>query len=114
MAQSQDGEKLEISGSDVSRRDLVRKGAGAIASGAAAIAASGVALAQQAPTAAKPGLAGRVMRAFVRTSSGSSVQNVKLLALRDDMVAIRTEATQCCYTIVNQALGSGQVGAGGA
>jgi S-(hydroxymethyl)glutathione dehydrogenase/alcohol dehydrogenase len=36
-------------------------------------------------------------------------------ALRDDMVAIRTEATQCCYTIVNQALGTGAVGgAGGA
>ena len=38
-----------------------------------------------------------------------------MLPLRDDMVAIRTEATQCCYTIVNQALGTGNAGgAGGA
>jgi hypothetical protein len=29
------------------------------------------------------------------------------------MVAVRTEASQCCYTVVNQALGSGDVGAGG-
>ena len=38
-----------------------------------------------------------------------------MLPLRDNMVAIRTEATQCCYTIVNQALGTGPAGgAGGA
>ncbi len=38
-----------------------------------------------------------------------------MLPLRDNMVVVRTEATQCCYTIVNQALGTGPVGgAGGA
>jgi S-(hydroxymethyl)glutathione dehydrogenase/alcohol dehydrogenase len=34
-------------------------------------------------------------------------------ALRDDMLVIRTEATQCCYTIVSQALGTGAVGGAG-
>jgi hypothetical protein len=35
------------------------------------------------------------------------VREVRLRALRDNMVLIRTEATQCCYTIVNQALATG-------
>jgi S-(hydroxymethyl)glutathione dehydrogenase/alcohol dehydrogenase len=100
----------------VSRRDLIRKGTQAIGSGAAALAAGGVLSAQQTPAAdgAGPDLAGRKFRAFIRTQQGASVQEVKLRPLRDDMVAIRTEATQCCYTIVNQALGTGANGAGGA
>src|ERR1019366_256669 len=100
----------------VSRRDLIRKGAEAVGGGAAALAAGGALLAQQSGPAVspQPTFAGRKMRAFVRTPQGASVQEVKLLPLRDEMVAIRTEATQCCYTIVNQALGTGNNGAGGA
>jgi S-(hydroxymethyl)glutathione dehydrogenase / alcohol dehydrogenase len=115
MAQDKDAGK-SVSSVDVSRRDLVRKSAEAVAGGAAVLAAGGTLLAQETTSAVpqKPNLTGRMMRAFVRTPKGASVQEVKLLALRDDMVAIRTEAAQCCYTIVNQALGSGNVGAGGA
>ena len=97
----------------ISRRNLIRKSAEVIGAGAAALASSGVLSAQQAALPDRT-LAGSKMRAFIRTAQGASVQDVKLLALRDDMVAIRTEATQCCYTIVNQALGSGTAGAGGA
>jgi S-(hydroxymethyl)glutathione dehydrogenase/alcohol dehydrogenase len=93
---------------DISRRGLIRE---AVSAGAGALAASGVLSAQQ---SAPANLAAQRMRAFIRTSQGASVQEVKLSALREDMVAIRTEATQCCYTIVNQALGTGNNGAGGA
>jgi hypothetical protein len=110
---AQEESKPGNSQSGVSRRDWMRRGAEA---GAAALAAGGALRAQQvsSPGAAANSIAGRKMRAFVRTAQGASVQEVKLLALREDMVAIRTEATQCCYTIVNQALGSGNNGARGA
>ena len=96
-----------------SRRDWLVKGAGSIG----AVTAGGALFAQQAATpsgSAAAAMKGRMMRAFVRKPQGASVETVKLSALRDDMIAIRTEATQCCYTIVNQALGSGDVGGGGA
>lgn len=83
--------------------------------GSAAVAAAGVAVAaaQTGPNASTQ--TGRRFRAFVRTPAGAAVRDVRMSALRDDMVVIRTEATQCCYTIVNQALGTGPVGgAGGA
>jgi S-(hydroxymethyl)glutathione dehydrogenase/alcohol dehydrogenase len=83
--------------------------------GGAAVAATGaaVAAAQTGPNASTQN--GRRFRAFVRTPAGAAVRDVRMSALRDDMVVIRTEATQCCYTIVNQALGAGPVGgAGGA
>lgn len=83
--------------------------------GGAAVAATGaaVASAQTGPNASTQN--GRRFRAFVRTPAGAAVRDVRMSALRDDMVVIRTEATQCCYTIVNQALGVGPVGgAGGA
>jgi S-(hydroxymethyl)glutathione dehydrogenase/alcohol dehydrogenase len=80
---------------------------------AAAATGAGVAAAQAGPTASTQ--SGRRFRAFIRTPAGAAVRDVRLSALRDDMVVIRTEATQCCYTIVNQALGAGPVGgAGGA
>jgi S-(hydroxymethyl)glutathione dehydrogenase/alcohol dehydrogenase len=95
------------------RRDLLKRGAAAM--GGAAVAATGaaVASAQTGPNASTQN--GRRFRAFVRTPAGAAVRDVRMSALRDDMVVIRTEATQCCYTIVNQALGVGPVGgAGGA
>jgi S-(hydroxymethyl)glutathione dehydrogenase / alcohol dehydrogenase len=79
-----------------------------------AVAAAGTAAGQQSGISAS-GQAGRRFRAFIRTASGAAVREVRMSALRDDMIVIRTEATQCCYTIVNQALGTGPVGgAGGA
>jgi S-(hydroxymethyl)glutathione dehydrogenase/alcohol dehydrogenase len=95
------------------RRDLLKRGAAAM--GGAAVAATGaaVAAAQTGPNASTQN--GRRFRAFVRTPAGAAVRDVRMSALRENMVVIRTEATQCCYTIVNQALGAGPVGgAGGA
>ena len=91
------------------RRDLLKRGAAAVA---AAAGPAGAVEAQQGATAGS-NLTGRRFRAFIRTAAGASVREVRLSALRDDMVVIRTEATQCCYTIVNQALGSGPVGGAG-
>jgi hypothetical protein len=99
------------------RRDILKQGMAAIG-GAAAVAAGGTTPvdAQTTPargTATPP--ARRSFRAFIRTDAGASVQEVRMLPLRDNMVVVKTEATQCCYTIVNQALGTGQAGgAGGA
>jgi S-(hydroxymethyl)glutathione dehydrogenase/alcohol dehydrogenase len=95
------------------RRDVLTRGAvAAIGSGAALAHGAGTFQQNARDTTS---VAGRLFRAFVRTNSGAAVRDVRLLALRDNMVLIRTEATQCCYTIVNQALGTGQAGgAGGA
>src|SRR4051794_1256990 len=97
----------------MNRRELLKQGALAVGSGAAVLVEGRSEAAAQnvAPTP----VAGRRFRAFVRTNAGASVQEVRLLPLADNMVLIRTEATQCCYTIVNQALGTGPAGgAGGA
>jgi S-(hydroxymethyl)glutathione dehydrogenase/alcohol dehydrogenase len=97
------------------RRDLLKQSAAA-ALGAAA--AGGERLLAQQPGGTGPtgqNQAGRRFRAFVRTMAGGDVHEVRMLPLRDNMVVVRTEATQCCYTIVNQALGTGAAGgAGGA
>lgn len=97
------------------RRDLLKRGAAALG-GVAAAAVPVAGMGAQAASGPKAGnQAGRRFRAYVRTNAGASVQEVRMLPLRDDMVVVRTEATQCCYTIVNQALGTGPVGgAGGA
>ena len=81
--------------------------------GGAAVAATGAAVAagQTAPGAFTQN--GRRFRAFIRTAVGAAVRDVRMSTLRDNMVVIRTEATQCCYTIVNQALGIGPVGGAG-
>ena len=95
------------------RRDLLKRGAAAMGGAAVAAAGAPVAAAQTGPGAATQN--GRRFRAFIRTPAGAAVRDVRMSALRDNMVVIRTEATQCCYTIVNQALGTGPVGgAGGA
>jgi S-(hydroxymethyl)glutathione dehydrogenase/alcohol dehydrogenase len=93
------------------RRDLLKQTAAAVGTAVAATR-SAVTSAQQVNGPA-PIQAGRKFRAFIRTANGASVREVRMRALRDDMVAIRTEATQCCYTIVNQALGTGAVGGAG-
>ena len=100
-----------MAGKSVSRRHLLKRGAVALGASAASLAVSSGAAAQQ--PAVPTGIAGRRFRAFIRTAQGGSVQTVTALPLRDDMVAIRTEATQCCYTIVNQALGTGAAGGAG-
>jgi S-(hydroxymethyl)glutathione dehydrogenase/alcohol dehydrogenase len=98
------------------RRDMLKQGAAALAGAASASPMSAGAVAAQQPAGA--GAASqtrRRFRAYIRMATGAAVREVQMLPLRDNMVAIRTEATQCCYTIVNQALGTGPAGgAGGA
>ena len=98
------------------RRDLLKQGAAAAIGGAAAaVGAERVSARPGAAVGAGQNQAGRRFRAFIRTMAGGAVHEVRMLPLRDNMVVIRTEATQCCYTIVNQALGTGAAGgAGGA
>jgi S-(hydroxymethyl)glutathione dehydrogenase/alcohol dehydrogenase len=87
---------------------------GAVAVGGAVMGSAGVA-GQTGAGAASGNQEGRRFRAFIRTVAGASVQEVRMLPLRDDMVVVRTEATQCCYTIATTALGTGPAGgAGGA
>jgi S-(hydroxymethyl)glutathione dehydrogenase/alcohol dehydrogenase len=93
------------------RRDLLKQTAAAM--GTAVVATGSVVTSAQQVTGAAQTQVGRRFRAFIRTSNGASVRDVRMRPLRDDMLVIRTEATQCCYTIVNQALGSGAVGGAG-
>jgi S-(hydroxymethyl)glutathione dehydrogenase / alcohol dehydrogenase len=70
-------------------------------------AAAGVALAAQSVAAQSPvTMTGRKFRAFVRFGTGAAVQELKLRPLHEEMVVVRTEATQACYTIVGQGLGT--------
>src|SRR4051812_45584727 len=96
------------------RRELLKQGVAAIG-GAAAAATAGSSAAEAQTAAPRPPAAGgrRSFRAFVRTDAGASVQDVRMLPLRDNMVVVKTEATQCCYSIVNQALGTGPAGGAG-
>ncbi|MEQ1948503.1 MAG: zinc-binding dehydrogenase [Bryobacteraceae bacterium] len=111
---SEEGKKkTEQNGAPHSRRDWLTKSAVTMGT----VTTGGALFAQQAVNpsgVATPAMKGRTMQAFIRRPRGASVETVKLFALRDDMIAIRSEATQCCYTIVNQALGSGDVGGAGA
>ena len=99
----------------VSRRDALRSGAIAAGAGAASlVAGKGLAAAQQ-PGGPQASGDGRRFRAFISMAGGAAVRNVTLGPVPDNMVVVRTEATQCCYTIVNQALGTNAAGgAGGA
>lgn len=95
----------------VSRRNLLKNGAAAaVAGGMTAMVASASAGARPAgaPAILSGSMAGRKFRAFVRNSAtGSSVMDLKMLAMDQDRVLVRTEASQCCYSIVGQALSPG-------
>lgn len=105
-------------GSGVSRRDLLKQGTVAAFTGVAA-AASGRLNAQenadplpagQVSTAAP---VGELFKAFVRQPAGANIQDVRLSPIRENMVVVRSEAAQCCYTIINQALGENGDGSRG-
>jgi S-(hydroxymethyl)glutathione dehydrogenase/alcohol dehydrogenase len=54
-------------------------------------------------------MAGRKFRAFVRRGAGASVEELKMLPLDDDRVVVRTQASQCCYTLATEVLGNAQI-----
>jgi S-(hydroxymethyl)glutathione dehydrogenase / alcohol dehydrogenase len=88
----------------MSRRRLLTQAAG-MTGGAAALLASGAALdaqAVQAPAIATGTQAGRRYRALVHSTTRPTITDVRMLALDENRVVVRTEATQLCYTIVNQ------------
>jgi S-(hydroxymethyl)glutathione dehydrogenase/alcohol dehydrogenase len=87
----------------VSRRGLI--GAG-LASGAAAAAAAPAARAASArPSGATTG--GLKIRAFMRRGTTPFIDHVTLDPLGEHRVLVRTQACQCCYSIVSQAFAGG-------
>lgn len=101
-----------------SRRDLLKQGTVAAFSGLAA--ASSGRLSAQDITAANPAIqsataapVGETFKAFVRRPAGAEILDVRLAAIRENMVVVRSEAAQCCYTIINQALGENGEGSRG-
>ncbi len=89
----------------VSRRRLLKKAA-SVGGGAAAILAGGRASAAEAQSPA-PAIAtgtqtGRRYRALVHSTSQPTITDVRMSPLDENRVVVRTEATQLCYTIVNQ------------
>ena len=93
----------------VSRRSILRKGAVAVGGGAATLLAGGTASGSQARPSSGQTPANRqdrVFRAFVRYRTGASLQQLKLHPIGGRQVVIRTEASQCCYSVVNAMLGT--------
>lgn len=92
------------------RRDLLKRGAAAVAGGAALVA--GAPLSAQQPAAASgrgPNLAGRRFRAMVSTGFGPNttrLQELTLLPISGRQVVVQTEASQCCYTMCARVLGT--------
>ncbi|MBI4263451.1 MAG: alcohol dehydrogenase catalytic domain-containing protein [Acidobacteria bacterium] len=92
----------------ISRRRAIRNSA-AVLGGAAGLLAGESAFGQA--SAVQTGTqTGRRFRAFMRfaNSPRSSVEEVRMFALDENRVVVRTEASQCCYSIVGQALGTTQ------
>jgi S-(hydroxymethyl)glutathione dehydrogenase / alcohol dehydrogenase len=101
--QSEDG-GARIGDSDhaVSRRDMLKHGATAVA-GSAALLGGGTAFAQ-APAVATGTQAGRKFRAYLTPPVTGELRGVETITLRNiqsHQVLIRTQAAQACYTIVN-------------
>jgi S-(hydroxymethyl)glutathione dehydrogenase/alcohol dehydrogenase len=86
------------------RRDLLKNGAAAVVGGAVgALTAPGTA-AGQAPAVVRQGSAGRPFRAWVRSGTQIQLENLRTLPLGPRSVLIRSEATQCCYSMVAEVL----------
>jgi S-(hydroxymethyl)glutathione dehydrogenase/alcohol dehydrogenase len=81
----------------ISRRRLLTTTAAAAIGGQAALAAAG------APALQTGTQTGRRFRAFIRFSTRTAVEEVRMHPLDENRVVVRTEASQCCYTIVGQA-----------
>jgi S-(hydroxymethyl)glutathione dehydrogenase/alcohol dehydrogenase len=91
----------------VSRRRLLKQGAAA-AIGGSALLAGAPAAAQQAASAAG-NVAGRRFRAWVSRGFGAAttaLEDLTLLPISGRQVLVRTEATQCCYTMTARILGT--------
>jgi S-(hydroxymethyl)glutathione dehydrogenase/alcohol dehydrogenase len=90
------------SGGRVTRRRAIKDAAVAALGGAAVFGGGAGEARMQAPAVQTGAQQGRQYRAFVVRQNGGSVETVRMFALHPDRVVVRTEATQVCYTIVNQ------------
>lgn len=86
------------------RRDLLKNGAAAVVGGAASVLSSGKVEAGQAPAIGRSGSAGRPFKAWVRSGTQIQLENLRTLPLGPRSVLIKTEATQCCYSMVGEVL----------
>jgi len=88
----------------LSRRSVLKKGVAAVGSGAVALVSGDTAHAAQAAGQQTSNVVGQTFRAFVRHGSAASVEALRLLPIGGRQVVVRTQASQCCYTITAQAL----------
>lgn len=90
----------------VSRRSVLKTAAAAaVGGGATALMAGDVLAAGQAPAIQTGTQAGRRFRAFVKYNNDpASVQQLTLRAIGGRQIVVRTQAAQCCYTLVSPAL----------
>jgi len=86
------------------RRDLLKNGAAAVVGGAASVLSTREAAASQAPAIVRTGSAGRPFRAWVRSGTQIQMENLRTLPLGPRSVLIRSEAAQCCYSMVGEVL----------
>jgi S-(hydroxymethyl)glutathione dehydrogenase / alcohol dehydrogenase len=86
------------------RRDLLKNSAAAALGGAVSLAGARAEAAQQAPAIVRSGSTGRPFRAWVRSGTDIRLENLRTLPLGPRSVLIRTEATQCCYSMVGEVL----------
>jgi S-(hydroxymethyl)glutathione dehydrogenase/alcohol dehydrogenase len=94
--------------SGVSRRRLLKRGAAAMGAGAVGLGAGAPAEAQQRAGAGDT-VAGRTFRAWVSRGFGRATTNLEeltLLPIAGRQVLVRTQATQCCYTMTARILGT--------
>lgn len=84
----------------LSRRSMLK--AGALAAATLGGTRAG---AQQAPAVATGSVEGRPFRAFIRSGSTSSVEDLRLRAIKPRQVLVRTTASCGCYTITSTVLG---------
>lgn len=101
--------------SNPSRRTMLKRAVAAAAGGGAAALFGGAPVQAAAQTAAQagnlgPNVAGRKFKAVVSTGFGPNttkvMDNLTLLPISGRQVVIRTEASQCCYTMVARVLGT--------
>src|SRR5687768_1124241 len=86
------------------RRDVLKNGAAAVVGGAASMLSPRDAAAGQAPGIVRGGSAGRPFRAWVRSGTQIQMENLRTLPLGPRSVLIRSEAAQCCYSMVGEVL----------
>jgi S-(hydroxymethyl)glutathione dehydrogenase/alcohol dehydrogenase len=93
----------------ISRRSLLKKGAAATVAGGAALVGGRPAAAQTAPGGSGPAVAGRKFRALVTTGFGPNttvLMDLTLLPIAGRQVVVKTEVSQCCYTMCARVLGT--------